>query len=349
MGTRTYSRRAADGTRKPTALGIRTGKFIAETRAELGGGGEIDEGLAGLEPTQKLSAWLGNNPTDFSTETREEAGLRNVSEAEIWQSFLDEVNEAIDVDDTTRLAELAQVNIDQYGDDNGRNFSQTEAGNAMRRLQPVLASMVPALGGEGIVPQGWEGRDGDVGIVRNINGTTFGITPDNYERPGRRVTWSLDINDEDGDGFNMPIITGNRPGDISWQDAIELARPAINGISRFTREANGFTFGDIEVLNVNGRGLMNILNDRFDLSPRNVAGAMAAIGNARSAQLQPIDDLGEGPNVFFVQGRNGSTAIIGSDDERSRTYGDNTTIEVTNRGGGRTLATWANLDTILNR
>lgn len=30
MGTRTYSRRAVDGTRKPTLLGIRTGKFVGE-------------------------------------------------------------------------------------------------------------------------------------------------------------------------------------------------------------------------------------------------------------------------------------------------------------------------------
>lgn len=35
MGTRTYSRRASDGTRRPTALGIRTGRFVGEPRAEL--------------------------------------------------------------------------------------------------------------------------------------------------------------------------------------------------------------------------------------------------------------------------------------------------------------------------
>lgn len=35
MGTRTYSRRASNGTRKPTALGIRSGRFIGETRQPL--------------------------------------------------------------------------------------------------------------------------------------------------------------------------------------------------------------------------------------------------------------------------------------------------------------------------
>lgn len=40
MGTRTYSRRAADGTRKPTALGRRTGRFIGETRPDLGEEGD---------------------------------------------------------------------------------------------------------------------------------------------------------------------------------------------------------------------------------------------------------------------------------------------------------------------
>lgn len=40
MGTRTYSRRAADGSRKPTALGIRTGRFVGETRPDLGEDGD---------------------------------------------------------------------------------------------------------------------------------------------------------------------------------------------------------------------------------------------------------------------------------------------------------------------
>lgn len=40
MGTRTYSRRAADGSRKPTALGRRTGRFIGETRPDLGEDGD---------------------------------------------------------------------------------------------------------------------------------------------------------------------------------------------------------------------------------------------------------------------------------------------------------------------
>jgi len=39
MGTRTYSRRAADGTRRPTALGIRTGKFREVRESGTLGGG----------------------------------------------------------------------------------------------------------------------------------------------------------------------------------------------------------------------------------------------------------------------------------------------------------------------
>lgn len=79
MGTRTYSRRASDGSRKPTALGIRTGRFLPASTGALEEfdkndvRGTLSDGTAfrvvdnyiGKEVGDKLTVRLGND-TFFS-------------------------------------------------------------------------------------------------------------------------------------------------------------------------------------------------------------------------------------------------------------------------------------------
>lgn len=94
------------------------------------------------------------------------------------------------------------------------------------------------------IPRGWQGRDGDVGIVKQIlnpreGGIIAGITPQNYERPGRNPYFSFELAQGEEE-FTIPL---SRNENASWRELTNEADSIISLIQEAVGEEGNVTIG----------------------------------------------------------------------------------------------------------
>jgi hypothetical protein len=158
MGTRTYSRRRSDGTRVPTALGIRTGKFtggvarVAQDSVPMTDEERVAQSFRdgeGYDQIERLSDAVTKMIRQFDdddTVEENDTGYRSQSSQSIFRDYVDAILSAQRSDgswDVGELESLARSRASDFGGEYGYSrFSTTYVAGAIEDANNDIDSIL---------------------------------------------------------------------------------------------------------------------------------------------------------------------------------------------------------------
>lgn len=149
------------------------------------------------------------------------------------------------------------------------------------------------------IPAGWQGRDGDVGITRQIlppraGGIIAGITPQNYERPGRNPYFSFEL----AQGENEISFPLSRNANATWRELTDEAADVISALQLAVGEEGRVDVGDegFIVNSDSNRTTLLVSQGRWELSRYDEE------GNTVDSQTGTVDGIDALLNVLEQAG-----------------------------------------------